>query len=608
MLQLPGMSRPGTSNITVAVIDTGIDYNHPDLVNNLWHNTDGSVGWNFVANNNNPYDDNGHGTHVSGTIGAEGNNGVGVAGINWHVRIMALKFLDSAGNGTTSAAVQAIYWADNHGAKILNNSWAGGGYDSALASAISYTQQVGVIFVAAAGNDGTNNDVTPTYPANYAYNNVISVAATDANDNLASYSNYGKSTVTLAAPGSNILSTTPNDTYSYYSGTSMATPHVTGALALVWGEHPDWNYTQVMAAVLNTVDQNSNLAGKVETGGRLNLYKAVLYGTSATSGPVVTQSTFWGDGVGGITKVRVTFNTSINAASFTSNEVAMVDPYGNRLTITGITPIAGTNNLVFDISFATQTASGTYWLALGPSIQDGLGRYMDQNDNGITREWNGDRYVTSYTKVGISAAQSAGPRVTQSTFLGNTAGTINTVRVTFNTSINAATFTSNEVAMVDPYGNRLTITGITPIAGTNNLVFDISFATQTASGTYWLALGPSIQDGLGRYMDQNDNGITREWNGDRYAVAYANSPSGSYSSGLAISSVPAVAIASLSTTLNASTPTSNEFRPPMYTAGETTIPPVVVDFVSSTDTEKEAVNTTAKELRWLLDPSDFTSC
>jgi subtilisin-like proprotein convertase family protein len=226
-------------------------------------------------------DDNGHGTHVAGTIGAVGNNGVGVAGVNWHARIMALKFLDSSGSGYTSDAVRALNFAVAHGAKVVNASFGGGGYDQAMATALANARAKGVIVVAAAGNDGTDNDANPVYPANYTGDNLVSVAATDRNDRLASFSNYGRTTVDIAAPGVGIYSTLPNGKYGSYSGTSMATPHVAGALALVWDAHPTWTYKQVIAAVLNTADRLSALSGKVATG-RLDVARAIAYGSGDT--------------------------------------------------------------------------------------------------------------------------------------------------------------------------------------------------------------------------------------------------------------------------------------------------------------------------------------
>ncbi len=272
----------GSKQIIVAVVDTGVDYNHSDLAANIWKNTkeiagngvdddhDGYIddyyGYNFSSSNGNPLDDNGHGTHVAGIIGAVGNNSTGVAGVNWNVQIMALKFMDSSGSGYTSNAVSAIYYAVNHGAKVINDSWGGGSYDSALASAIQYAQSNGVIVVNAAGNSSTNIDNSPFYPASINYSNVITVAATDQSNNLASFSNYGANTVDIAAPGVSILSTYTSNRYATMSGTSMAAPCVSGAAALLWSEHPTWSYSQVINALLSSTTSSASLNGKVAHG------------------------------------------------------------------------------------------------------------------------------------------------------------------------------------------------------------------------------------------------------------------------------------------------------------------------------------------------------
>jgi subtilisin family serine protease len=289
----------GSGRTVVAVIDTGIDYTHPDLAANIWTNpgevpangrdddgngyVDDVHGYDFVNNDSDPIDDNGHGTHVAGTIGAVGNNGVGVTGINWNVRLMALKFIDAGGSGFTSDAVRALDYAVANGAHISNNSWGGGGYNSTLYSAIQNARAAGHIFVAAAGNDGANNDQVPTFPAGYDLDNVVAVAATNRNDQLTTFSNYGAATVDLAAPGGSILSTLPGNTYNRLSGTSMAAPHVAGVLALVRDLHPEWTYRQVIDRVLGTVDPLPALQGKTVTGGRLNAARAVGY-----SGPLDT--------------------------------------------------------------------------------------------------------------------------------------------------------------------------------------------------------------------------------------------------------------------------------------------------------------------------------
>jgi subtilisin family serine protease len=295
----------GANRVVVAVIDTGVDYTHPDLASNIWTNTgeiagngidddhDGFVddlhGYNFVSNNGTPMDDNGHGTHVSGTIAAVGNNGVGVAGVNWSASIMPLKFLDSTGSGYLSDAVRAINYVTmertQHGVnvRVINASWGGGGFSASMQTAIQAAGDAGIMFVAAAGNSGTNNDTSAQYPANYTSPNVISVAASDQNDKLASFSCYGATTVDLAAPGVSIYSTVPNNRYAVYSGTSMATPQVSGVAALAWAYNPNATVAEVRNAILQGVDQISSLSGKVASGGRLNAYHTLqLLGSGAT--------------------------------------------------------------------------------------------------------------------------------------------------------------------------------------------------------------------------------------------------------------------------------------------------------------------------------------
>ena len=282
-------------NVLVAVIDTGIDFNHPDLQANIWTNpspgTHGYAndlhGWNFYAGTNNSQDDNFHGTHVSGTIGAVGNNGVGVTGVSWNVKIVPLKFLDNTGSGYTSDAVNAIYYATAIGAKIMSNSWGGSGYSQALKDAIDAANSAGILFVAAAGNDDTDTDTNPTYPADFTSSNIISVAATDDTDHLASFSNYGTTTVQLAAPGVGVLSTFPTvataamtseglpTNYGQISGTSMATPHVSGVAALALAQNPALTVAQLRAQLLARVTQLPQLSGLVQTSGRLNAYNVV---------------------------------------------------------------------------------------------------------------------------------------------------------------------------------------------------------------------------------------------------------------------------------------------------------------------------------------------
>ena len=266
--------------VVVADVDTGIRYTHQDLAANLWVNAaDGSHGTNVVAGNNNPWDDYGHGSHVAGIIGAAGNNGVGVVGVCWQVQLMACKFLNSTGTGTISGAITCLDYARSHGAKVVNASWGGFTFASqSLHDAIASLRDADIIFVAAAGNSGANNDVTPLYPASYSdLDNVVAVAATDDNDMLESWSDYGATNVDLAAPGSPIFScwNGSDSDYEWDGGTSMACAHVTGACALLRGQFPGENHQQIIAQLLNGTDPLPALVGKCKTGGRLDLLKAL---------------------------------------------------------------------------------------------------------------------------------------------------------------------------------------------------------------------------------------------------------------------------------------------------------------------------------------------
>jgi subtilisin family serine protease len=408
----------GSGNFVVAVIDTGVDYTHPDLAANMWRNpgetagdgtdndgnglVDDVFGAEFVGTNSgNPMDDNNHGTHVAGTIGAVGNNARGVAGVNWNVRIMALKFLGASGSGSTSDAIEALNYAVAEGAKISNNSWGGGGFSSALSAAIGRARDAGHIFVAAAGNSSRNIDTNPSYPASYeaTLGNVVVVASTTSTDARSSFSNWGPQTVLLAAPGSGILSTTRNNTYGTFSGTSMASPHVAGALALFWDRHPDWTYQQVIARLATAVDPVPALAGLVATGGRLNLAK-LLQVTSppppAAPGPVVAASAFTGSVAGTADRARVTFAAPINPATFDAADVvSFTGPGGAITTAYTVAPVVGSNDTQFDISFAAQAAPGTYTLVIGPDVRDAAGNPMNQNANATAGENPADRYTAT---------------------------------------------------------------------------------------------------------------------------------------------------------------------------------------------------------------------
>ncbi|MBC9784485.1 S8 family serine peptidase [Heliobacterium chlorum] len=292
----------GSPSVVAAVIDTGIDFSHPDLQQAAWVNpgeipgdgidndqngyVDDVNGWDFYYNDNTLFhpndggysDSDYHGTHVAGTIAAASNNEIGVAGIAPNVKIMSLKFIGPDGFGSTSNAISAIEYAKQMGATLANNSWGGGGYDPALKEAID---SFGKLFVCAAGNDGKNTDLSPTYPACYDSSNIISVAALTNWGWLAGFSNYGVNTVDVAAPGHLIKSTLPGNSYDYYSGTSMATPHVTGTAALLYSQNPGLSATDVINRLKNTGTPLGSLQGYVGSGRMINAYNALT-----NSGPI----------------------------------------------------------------------------------------------------------------------------------------------------------------------------------------------------------------------------------------------------------------------------------------------------------------------------------
>jgi subtilisin family serine protease len=310
----------GTNSVKVAIIDTGVDYTHPDLAANIWTNTkeipnngidddgngyiDDVHGYDFYNYDGDPMDDYFHGTHCAGTIGAVGNNAKGVTGVAWKVTMMPIKFLNQDGAGIISDAVDAVYYATKMGVKLTSNSWTGGGFVQALQDAINDANTHNVLFVVAAGNDGLDIDKTPAYPANYPCANLIAVAASDEFGHIASFSNYGIANVDIAAPGSNIYSTFPviptaamtaygfDGSYGYLSGTSMATPHVSGVLALVFTKYPTTTAAQAKARLKARSVHWSSLVSKVNFASNLNAYDAV--NPNWKDAPVLITTTYNG--------------------------------------------------------------------------------------------------------------------------------------------------------------------------------------------------------------------------------------------------------------------------------------------------------------------------
>lgn len=375
-----GAGYTGSKSVVVGIVDEGIDINHPDLAANIWVNpgetagdgidNDGNGyiddvnGWDFNSNDASVYDGTGddHGTHVAGTVGGIGGNGAGVAGVNWNVTMISTKFLGPTG-GTTSNAVKALdYLTDlktRRGVNIVasNNSWGGGGYSSALHAAIIRNANAGILFVAAAGNGGSDgvgdsNDSVANYPSNYstlvaatgqpaaAYESVIAVAALTSTGGLASYSNYGSTTVDIAAPGSSIVSTLPGNTYGTYSGTSMATPHVTGAVALYASAYPGAAASAIRGAILGSARATSSVSGRTVTGGRLDVAAALNVtpptGIRITGGSVVE---------GNSGTAPLAFTVSLSAAAATTVTVNYATVGGSAAS--GVDFLAQSSTLSF---------------------------------------------------------------------------------------------------------------------------------------------------------------------------------------------------------------------------------------------------------------------
>jgi subtilisin family serine protease len=425
-----------SASVGVAVvIDTGIDYNHVDLAANLWGNpgeipsngvdddgngyVDDVHGINAITGSGDPLDDGFHGTHVSGILGAVGDNASGVTGVNWNTRIMACKFLDSSGRGTTSDAIECLDYVAtmkrDHGVdiRVTNNSWGGGGFSLALRDAIEVTGDLGILFVASAGNSASDNDLLPHFPSSYALPNIVAVANTDRLDLLFPNSSFGTTSVDLGAPGSSILSTFPGNAYGLLSGTSMASPHVAGAAMLTSTQHATFDHLDVKETLESTVDPLPSLSGRVASGGRLNLFNALTCDRTEFR---LTTSLQDGFDVGRSTSVVLTARLAsctvargaVVAASFDNGDpdLALLDDgihpdrsagdgtYSATWIPIGLGPITLTIDALFDHqSFAT-SVDGTVETFTGYLFDDSVPfEWIDIRDSGTPLALSDDSFA-----------------------------------------------------------------------------------------------------------------------------------------------------------------------------------------------------------------------
>jgi subtilisin family serine protease len=437
----------GSNAVTVAVIDTGVDYTHPDLAANAWTNPgeiagngidddangyiDDIHGWDFANGDNDPMDDNDHGTHCSGTIGGVGNNGVGVAGVNWNVKIMGCKFLTSGGSGSTANAISCIEYATLMGVDVMSNSWGGGGYDAALEAAIVAANAADIFFIAAAGNAGTDTDVSANYPSCYNVPNVIAVLATNNRDQRVVEpgwwsSNYGATTVDIGAPGLYIYSTIPGAAYDSFSGTSMATPHVAGAMAMLRGRFP----TISVAAGKNLLMTIGNdpvpaLSGLCVSGARLNLLKLIGDPDVINPGAVIDLAT------GAATSDRLALSWT---APGDDGSVGTAMGYDVRYASSPIvdqagwdaaTPATGEPNPSIAGSAETMQVTGltpstTYYFAIRAQDEYGNLGDLSNSPSGSTMA----PPVVAVSPASLSAALASGGTTTQTLTISNSGASV----------------------------------------------------------------------------------------------------------------------------------------------------------------------------------------
>jgi subtilisin family serine protease len=441
----------GSANVVIGIIDEGIQATHPDLIDNMWLNPfevagdgidndgngyiDDTRGWDFVANDNSVYDGTAddHGTHVAGTIGATGGNGTGVVGVNWDVTMISLKFLGATGGSTANAVKALDYVTDlknRHGINIVatSNSWGGGGYSQSLHDAIIRSAKKDILFVAAAGNGGSDgigdsNDSVANYPSNYnstvgtstqtaaSYDSVIAVASITSSGAISGFSNFGANTVDIGAPGSGIWSTLPSNTYGSYSGTSMATPHVSGAVALYASTKPaGTSAASIKQAILQSATPTTSLAGKTVTGGRLNVYEAVRprnsidvsvpspSATTTETGSTVSFTVVLGSAPSADVSIPVSSNDPTEGTVSTSSLVFTATNWNvpQTVTVTGVDDFVDDGNIAYSIVLGVAVSADATYNGVNPP------------DVALTNQDNDTAGITVGAPTGTTTTEAGG--------------------------------------------------------------------------------------------------------------------------------------------------------------------------------------------------------
>lgn len=499
----------GDTNVIVAIVDTGIRYTHQDLAAQMWHNpgeipgngidddADGLVddvyGMDAINDSGDPADQNGHGSHVAGTIGAQANGGGPHVGVAWHVQLMACRFLSAQGGGTMSDAIKCISFAIRKGARVISASWGSKGRSEALQDSIAQARAAGILFVAAAGNDGVNTDVTPYYPCGYDLDNVVSVAALDRTGSLAGFSNYGQNSVDLAAPGVSIFSCIKDadDAYRYLDGTSMATPHVSGAAALLFAQYPQATYAEVKERLLRGAVPMSSHYQRSQTSGRLNAHHALALqfsgppvlleppvsvsaplGESAAFGvvadgapPLSYQWSFNGEALSGATNAVLGFEEigEANAGAYTvsvSNREGTRQSAEATLTLLPALPIttfAGALGLAGHADGTGRAARFTKPLGVAADASGNL--YVADLGNHVIRKLTPGRVVTTFAgSPGVSgSADGSGGAAQFNQPAGVAVGADGTVYV--------ADYGNSTIRKITPGGLVTTLAGAAQITG-----------------------------------------------------------------------------------------------------------------------------------------------